>query len=126
MCVSCTAARSWGRVSVIQRALDACVRDRCKNGEVKEAIYGGGGTLYKLMQILVTKNTCSLLTVKLRLGCVGWDVDVLLEAATLEEAEGALGRFEEPGLRGDVVVGGGGGDVSGGAPALGTPPTRSM
>jgi len=54
---------------------------------------------------------------------------VLLEAATLEDAEGARGRFEEPGLRGEevvVVIGGGGGDVSGGAPALGTAPTRSM
>lgn len=50
----------------------------------------------------------------------------LLEAATLEVADGALGRLEEPGRRGEVVVGGGGGDVSGGAPALGTPPTRSM
>jgi len=71
-------------------------------------------------------RSCSLLTVKLRLGWVG--AAVLLEAATLEDAEGARGRFEEPGLRGEevVVVGGGGGDVSGGAPALGTPPTRSM
>ena len=78
------------------------------------------------MQFFV-KETCSLLTVKLRLGWVG-AAAVLLEAATLEDAEGALGRFEEPGLRGEevVVVGGGGGDVSGGAPALGTPPTRSM
>ena len=50
----------------------------------------------------------------------------LLEAATLEDAEGALGRLEEPGRRGEVVVGGGGGAVSGGAPALGTPQTRSM
>jgi len=69
-------------------------------------------------------RSCSLLTVKLRLGWVG--AAVLLEAATLEDAEGALGRLEDPGRRGEVVVGGGGGDVSGGAPALGTPPTRSM
>jgi len=69
-------------------------------------------------------RSCSLLTVKLRLGWVG--AAALLEAATLEDAEGALGRLEEPGRRGEVVVGGGGGDVSGGAPALGTPPTRSM
>ena len=75
----------------------------------------------------VKKETCSLLTVKLRLGWVGGGAAVLLDAATLEDADGALGRFEDPGLRGDVVVGGGGGDVSGGAPARGSwPPTRSM
>ena len=95
------------------------MRDRPVNGEVKEAMHSWTNVCKNLV-----KETCSLLTVKLRLGWVG--AAVLLEAATLEDAEGALGRFEEPGRRGEVVVGGGGGDVSGGAPALGTPPTRSM
>ena len=37
----------------------------------------------------VKKETCSLLTVKLRLGWVG-GAAVLLDAATLEDADGAL------------------------------------
>ena len=120
MWVSCTAARSWVRETPVICAFAA------HEGATDE--WGSEGTdarMDKWVQILV-KETCSLLTVKLRLGWVG--AAVLLEAATLDDAEGALGRFEEPGLRGEevVVVGGGGGDVSGGAPALGTPPTRSM
>ena len=118
MCVSCTAARSWVREAAVIRAFAS------HEGAPDE--WGSEGTnaeLDKWMQILA-KETCSLLTVKLRLGWVG--AAALLEAATLEDAEGALGRLEEPGRRGEVVVGGGGGAVSGGAPALGTPPTRSM
>ena len=118
MCVSCTAARSWVREAAVIRAFAS------HEGAPDE--WGSEGTnaeLDKWMQILA-KETCSLLTVKLRLGWVA--AAALLEAATLEDAEGALGRLEDPGRRGEVVVGGGGGDVSGGAPALGTPPTRSM
>ena len=118
MWVSCTAARSWVREPLVIRDFAA------HEGSMDEwGCEGSNARMDKWMQILV-KETCSLLTVKLRLGWVG--AAALLEAATLEDAEGALGRLEEPGLRGEVVVGGGGGDVSGGAPALGTPPTRSM
>ena len=109
MWVSCTAARSCGgENAVIRRTTDSCEGSPDEWGSV---------WMGKSMQILLKKETCSLLTVKLRLGW-GGAAAVLLDAATLEDADGALGRFEDPGRRGDVVVGGGGGDVSGGAPAL--------
>ena len=116
MWVSCTAARSWVREPSVICAFAV------HEGSPDE--WGSEGTNAERVKWVQKKETCSLLTVKLRLGWVG--STALLEAAALEDAEGALGRLEEPGRRGEVVVGGGGGDVSGGAPALGTPPTRSM
>ena len=84
-------------------------------------------------------RSCSLLTVKLRLGCVGAGegaAALLLRREEAEgarevvaEAEGARGRWEVvPTLRGEEEEGGGGGEVSGGAPALGwgVAPTLSM